>query len=139
MMATVAAATITVLSSTAIPASAQTESFVPVTQAMLAHPDPADCLHISRTYNEHRFSPLKQINKSNVAQLRMVWSRGLAVGTQESTPLVYRGVMYVIAPGATVQALDATNGDLRGNTVASIPPASSRGPRAARTSASTRT
>ena len=86
MMATVAAATITVLSSTAIPASAQTESFVPVTQAMLAHPDPADWLNISRTYDEHRFSPLNQINKSNVAQLRMAWSRGLPVGTQESTP-----------------------------------------------------
>jgi alcohol dehydrogenase (cytochrome c) len=92
--------------------AAQNEGFVPVTQAMLAQPDPADWLHISRTYDEHRFSPLKQITKSNVAQLRMAWSRGLAVGTQESTPIVYRGVMYVIAPGATVQALDAANGDL---------------------------
>ena len=92
--------------------SAQTEGFVPVTQAMLAHPDPSDWLHISRTYDEHRFSTLKQINKGNVGQLRMVWSRGLAAGTQESTPLVYRGVMYVIAPGARVQALDATSGDL---------------------------
>src|SRR6185503_18717530 len=95
-----------------ISGAAQTEGFVPVTQAMLAQPDPADWLHISRTYDEHRFSPLKQITKSNVAQLRMAWSRGLAVGTQESTPIVYRGVMYVIAPGATVQALDAANGDL---------------------------
>ena len=91
---------------------AQTGSFVPVTPGMQAHPDPSDWLHISRTYDEHRFSPLKQINKSNVAQLRMAWSRGLPVGTQESTPIVYRGVMYVIAPGASVQALDATNGDL---------------------------
>src|SRR5262245_18050819 len=107
IMATVIAA----LCATSMHAAAQNEGFVPVTQAMLAHPDPADWLHISRTYDEHRFSPLKQINKSNVAQLRMVWSRGLAVGTQESTPIVYRGVMYVIAPGATVQARDATSGD----------------------------
>jgi alcohol dehydrogenase (cytochrome c) len=91
---------------------AQTKALVPVTQAMLANPDPADWLHISRTYNQHRFSPLSQINKSNVAQLRMAWSRGLPGGTQESTPLVYRGVMYVMAPGASLQALDATNGDL---------------------------
>ena len=42
----------------------------------------------------------------------MAWSRGLPAGTQESTPLVYRGVMYVIAPGAAIQALNATNGDL---------------------------
>jgi PQQ-dependent dehydrogenase (methanol/ethanol family) len=107
-----AAAAISAVFAMPLGIAAQTESFVPVTQAMQLHPDPADWLHISRTYDEHRFSPLKQINKSNVAQLRMVWSRGLPVGTQESTPLVYRGVMYVIAPGATVQALDAINGDL---------------------------
>ena len=91
---------------------AQTKGFVPATAAVLAHPDPADWLHISRTYDQQRFSPLKQIHKGNVAQLRMAWSRGLPAGVQESTPIVYRGVMYVMAPGASVQALDATNGDL---------------------------
>ena len=96
-----------------IPAAlAQTDAFVPVTQAMQANPDPADWLHISRTYDQHRFSPLNQINKGNVAQLRLAWSRGLPAGTQESTPIVYRGVMYVMAPGATIQALDAATGDL---------------------------
>jgi PQQ-dependent dehydrogenase (methanol/ethanol family) len=87
-------------------------SFVPATQAVLANPDPGDWLHISRTYNQHRFSPLTQINKGNVAQLRMAWSRGLPAGVQESTPIVYRGVMYVMAPGASIQALNAVNGDL---------------------------
>ena len=91
---------------------AQTRSFVPVTAATLANPDPGDWLHISRTYDQQRFSPLTQINKGTVAQLRMAWSRGLPAGVQESTPIVYRGVMYVMAPGASVQALDATNGDL---------------------------
>jgi alcohol dehydrogenase (cytochrome c) len=91
---------------------AQTRSFVPVTAATLANPDPGDWLHISRTYDQQRFSPLTQITKGNVAQLRMAWSRGLPAGVQESTPIVYRGVMYVMAPGAGVQALDATNGDL---------------------------
>jgi alcohol dehydrogenase (cytochrome c) len=115
----------------AIPAVvAQTRAFVPVTDAMLATPDPGDWLHISRTYNQHRFSPLTQIHKGNVAQLRMAWSRGLPAGTQESTPLVYRGVMYVIAPGATIQALDATNGDLiweyRRNYPSSVPTAAAR-------------
>jgi PQQ-dependent dehydrogenase (methanol/ethanol family) len=100
------------LAAPVMPALAQGEGFVPVTQSMQADPDPADWLHISRTYNQHRFSPLTQINKGNVAQLRMAWSRGLPAGTQESTPLVYRGVMYVMAPGARIQALDAANGDL---------------------------
>ena len=93
-------------------AIAQSGAFVPVTDAKLAHPDAADWLHISRTYDQQRFSPLTQINKGNVAQLRMVWSRGLPAGVQESTPIVYRGVMYVMAPGGSVQALDATDGDL---------------------------
>ena len=124
-----AAAAIAALAAT--PMLAQNEGFVPVTQAMLAHPDPSDWLHISRTYDQHRFSTLKQINKSNVAQLRMAWSRGLAVGTQESTPIVYRGVMYVIAPGATIQALDAANGDMlweyRRDYPAGVQPRAARG------------
>src|SRR4051794_20190004 len=86
--------------------------FKPVTEAVLQNPDPADWLMINRTYDEQRFSPLNQINRGNVGELRMAWTRGMAAGTQESTPMVYNGVMYVIAPGGGVQALDATNGDL---------------------------
>ena len=90
---------------------AQTAAFVPVTQAMLANPDPADWLHISRTFNQHRFSPLNQISKGNVAQLRMAWSRGLPAGTQESTPVVYRGVMYMMALAAASRP-STPHGDL---------------------------
>jgi alcohol dehydrogenase (cytochrome c) len=93
-------------------AFAQPAPFVPVTDEILANPDPADWLMINRTFDEQRYSPLDQINKSNVGQLRMAWSRGLPNGTQESTPIVYRGVMYLYAPGAAIQAIDATNGDL---------------------------
>ncbi len=42
----------------------------------------------------------------------MVWTRGLGAGDTETIPLVHDGVMYTIAPGAIVQALDATTGDL---------------------------
>jgi alcohol dehydrogenase (cytochrome c) len=102
----------TVFAALTAPAFAQNRSFVPVTGTTLANPDPADWLHISRTYDQQRYSPLNQINKSTVAQLRMAWSRGLPAGVQESTPIVYRGIMYVMAPGASIQAIDATNGDL---------------------------
>jgi alcohol dehydrogenase (cytochrome c) len=89
----------------------------PVTDAMLLDPDPADWLMFSRTYDNQRFSPLSQINRSNVKGLQMVWSRGLQAGLQEFTPLVHQGVMYLAQPDAkveagTVQAVDATNGDL---------------------------
>jgi alcohol dehydrogenase (cytochrome c) len=100
----------------AVQAFAQTApkvtDFKPVTEAVLENPDPGDWLMLSRTFDEQRFSPLNEINKSNVSQLRMAWTRGLGVGTQESTPIVYNGVMYINAPGASIQALDATNGDL---------------------------
>ena len=92
--------------------SAQVEDFVPVSNGMLLNPSPNDWLMFSRTYDNQRFSPLDQINARNVDQLRMAWVRGLRSGVQENIPIVYRGVMYVVNPGAVVQALDATNGDL---------------------------
>lgn len=101
-----------ILAAIVSPAHAQVADFKPVTEEVLANPDPADWLMINRTFDEQRYSPLNQINKSNVGQLRMVWARGLPVGTQESTPIVYRGVMYLYSPGASVEAVDATTGDL---------------------------
>jgi amidase len=86
--------------------------FVPVTTEMLLEPSPDDWPMLSRTYDEQRFSPLEKVNRGNVSQLQMAWVRGLPAGTQETTPIVYRGVMYVVAPGAIVQALDAATGDL---------------------------
>ncbi|HTW64630.1 MAG TPA: PQQ-binding-like beta-propeller repeat protein [Bryobacteraceae bacterium] len=96
----------------ASPVFAQVQHFQPVTEQMLEHPSPDDWLMYSRTYDAQRFSPLKQINTGNVGQLRMAWSRGLGPGQTETIPLVYNGVMYVVTPGAIVQALDATTGDL---------------------------
>src|SRR5215472_14580840 len=91
---------------------AQVNSFKPITQQMLENPSPNDWLMFSRTYDAQRFSPLDQINRQNVTQLRLAWERGMGPGQTETIPLVYNGVMYVINPGAVVQALDATNGDL---------------------------
>ncbi len=65
-----------------------------------------------RTYDEQRFSPLKQIDASNVAQLGLTWHYDLdtAHRAQESTPLVIDGVMYVTAAWSKVFALDARTG-----------------------------
>src|SRR5688572_28170280 len=91
---------------------AQRQAFVPVTQLMLLNPGPDDWLMYSRTYDAQRFSPLKQITRQNVGQLREVFKKELGTGTQESIPLVYRGVMYLIMPGAAIQAIDATTGTM---------------------------
>ena len=91
---------------------AQAQRYVPVTQQMLENPSPDDWLMFSRTYDAQRFSPLKQITKQNVGQLRMVWTRGMGAGPTETIPIIHNGVMYVVNPGAVVQALDATNGNV---------------------------
>lgn len=88
------------------------EPFVPVTTSMLEDPSPADWLMIGRTYDEQRFSPLNQVDKRNVGDLRMAWTRGLPAGAESTIPIVYDGVMYVVSPINSVIALDATTGDL---------------------------
>ena len=87
--------------------------FVPVTEEMLLSPDPEDWLMVHRTYDFQAYSPLDQINRGNVDQLKLAWMRAMDEGPQEIRPLVYDGVMYIAHPGGDhLQALDATTGDL---------------------------
>jgi len=104
-------------------ARAQVQGFRPVTSAELANPSPNDWLSFSRTYDDQRFSPLNQINRQNVGQLRMAWSRGTPAGTVESTPLVRGGTMYIMTSTGGVMALNATNGDLLWEYTRPQPPA----------------
>jgi alcohol dehydrogenase (cytochrome c) len=99
------------LQSPAITQPAELPAFRPVTQAMLENPDPSDWLMINRTYDEQRFSPLDQINKGNVGNMRLVWARGLPQGSQETTPIVSNGVLYAVVPGGGVIAINGTTGD----------------------------
>ena len=80
---------------------------------MLQDPAPEDWLMWRRTLDGWGYSPLDQIDRDNVGQLRMVWSRGLGPGLQQGTPLVYEGVMYMPNPRDVIQALDAVTGDVR--------------------------
>ena len=86
--------------------------FVPVTDAMLQDPDPADWLMWRRTLDTWGYSPLDQIDRGNVGDLRMVWTRALGPGLQQGTPLVYDGVLYMPNPRDVIQAIDAVTGDL---------------------------
>jgi alcohol dehydrogenase (cytochrome c) len=79
---------------------------------MLVNPPAEDWLMYSRTYDAQRHSPLKQITRANVGTLHEVFKKEFGAGNQESIPLVHDGVMYVMLPGNTVQALDATNGNV---------------------------
>lgn len=62
--------------------------------------------------DDSQYSPLKQINRSNVKELQQVWfypagDNGFRYG---SNPLVIDGLMYVYGKNNTVVALDATTG-----------------------------
>jgi alcohol dehydrogenase (cytochrome c) len=90
---------------------ASSAPFVPVTSQMLANPSPDDWLMFSRTYDAQRHSPLKQITKQNVGQLKEVFKKEFGAGAVESIPIVYRGVMYVLLPGNGVLAVNAATGE----------------------------
>lgn len=97
---------------TLVGAQAQVEDFSPISADTLLDPDPADWLMWRRTYDAWGYSPLDQINRDNVGDLELAWAWNMVDGRQETTPLVYHGVLYLHNQGDLVQALDAASGDL---------------------------
>ncbi|MFQ5699605.1 MAG: PQQ-dependent dehydrogenase, methanol/ethanol family [Myxococcota bacterium] len=73
--------------------------------------EPGSWLAHGRTWSEQRFSPLREIDASNVSRLGLAWAyetgtlRGL-----EATPIVVDGVMYATGSWSIVFALDAATG-----------------------------
>ncbi len=80
---------------------------------MLVTPAPGDWLSWRRTFDGWGYSPLKEMNRRNVGRLRLVWTRGLAPGIQEGTPLVHDGTLYFPNPGDITQAFNAATGELK--------------------------
>ena len=97
---------------TAATALAQEDRIRPVTDAELENPSPDDWLMWRRTLDSWGYSPLDQVNRENVSNLQMIWSRALQPGRQQGTPLVRDGVMFMPNPRDIIQALDAETGDL---------------------------
>ena len=64
---------------------------------------------------EQRFSPLTQINASNVGRLGLAWTYvvGAGGGNQEATPLAWDGTLYGITNWSIVFAVDARTGKER--------------------------
>jgi alcohol dehydrogenase (cytochrome c) len=89
------------------------KNYVPVTDAMLRDSDPGDWLMVRRNYQAWSYSPLTRINTSNVGHLQLVWSWAMnEIGTNEPTPIVHNGILFLANTGNVVQALDARNGEL---------------------------
>ena len=87
-------------------------NFVPVTDQIIQAPKPENWLIYRGNYQGWGYSALDRINKGNVRNLQLVWSRAIEPGTNQATPLVYNGVMYLGNPGDVIQAIDAVTGDL---------------------------
>jgi len=71
-----------------------------------------DWLSYGLTPGETRFSPLKQIDASNVKRLGLVWSyeAGDGGGDQEATPLVWNNTIFSVTNWSIVFAVDARTG-----------------------------
>ncbi len=58
----------------------------------------------------NHYTPLSQINQSNVNELKVAWSYDIGASISAGNPLIVKGVMYVIGRNGSIAALDATNG-----------------------------
>jgi alcohol dehydrogenase (cytochrome c) len=94
----------------------------PVDEAMLRHPPAEDWLNWRRTDDGLGYSPLDQINRGNARWLTVAWSMALPAGTNEITPLVHDGVMFLNSHGS-VLAIDVVSGDTLWTFVRSAQPA----------------
>uniref|UniRef100_A0A8J4HB48 PQQ-dependent dehydrogenase, methanol/ethanol family n=1 Tax=Acidicaldus sp. TaxID=1872105 RepID=A0A8J4HB48_9PROT len=92
--------------------AAHSADYAPVTDARLDNPEPENWLMTRGTYKGWSYSPLDQVNTSNVRNLVPVWSVATGVDSgHEAPPIVNNGVMFVSTPYAQVMALDAASGD----------------------------
>jgi quinohemoprotein ethanol dehydrogenase len=67
------------------------------------------------TLGETRYSPLKQIDTTNVSRLGLAWlyEVGSGGGNQEGTPLFWNGNLYAITNWSVVYSVDARTGKER--------------------------
>ncbi|MBD2859447.1 PQQ-dependent dehydrogenase, methanol/ethanol family [Spongiibacter sp. KMU-158] len=90
---------------------------------MAADKEPGNWMSHGRTYDEQRFSPLKQITDENAAKLGLDWYFNLPTNRGvEATPIVVDGVMYVTGSWSMVFALDAKTGEMLWQYDPQVPP-----------------
>jgi alcohol dehydrogenase (cytochrome c) len=88
--------------------------------------DTHNVLNYGMGYNLQRFSTLNQINKQNIKELVPVWNYSYDDNrSEESQPLIYKGVLYVTTNSATM-AVDAKTGRQIWKTKVEYPPETPR-------------
>lgn len=98
------------------------EQFEPVTEKDLESPPSGDWLSWRRTRDGQGYSPLDQIDRNNVGELKLAWTLAMRDGSNQVTPLVRDGVMYLTHPGNIIQAVDGATGDVLWEYAYSFPP-----------------
>jgi quinohemoprotein ethanol dehydrogenase len=92
--------------------SAQAAAGVDSAALISGDPSGAQWLSYGRDYAETRYSPLSQINATNVDQLGQAWYYDTkTVRVLEATPLIADGVMYATTSWSNVFAVDARTGE----------------------------
>src|SRR5208282_2011878 len=93
---------------------AATAAITPVSQQQLneAAKDGSNFLATNANYEQTRFYPNDQINRSNVGHLHPAWIFATEVKeSMETSPIIVNGVMYVTTSYSHVYALDAKTGE----------------------------
>lgn len=91
----------------------QDRPWTSVTLERLLNPPAHEWIHYRRTYDVTAFSPLDEINRSNVNQLRSVWAYSMRDNSRWlPSPLVVNGLMYIAEGSGRVTAFNAVTGDL---------------------------
>jgi alcohol dehydrogenase (cytochrome c) len=89
------------------------QNYRDVTDEMLTNPPDGDWLMYRGNYAGWSYSKLNQITSSNVNQLQLKWTLAMTQGgTNEATPLVHDGVMFLVSAGNTIQAIKADTGEI---------------------------
>ena len=84
-----------------------------ISNERLHSPEPGDWMSYRRSYDVTGFSPLDDINRRNVDDLRMVWSYSMRDGSRWlATPIVANGLIYIGEGTGRIIALDAITGEL---------------------------
>jgi len=82
-----------------------------ITYERILKPEAGNWLTYSGNYAGHRYSPLAQINTSNVAKLKPAWVyQTRRTDKFETTPIVDGNMMYITEPPSNVTALDTATG-----------------------------
>ncbi len=98
---------------------ARPDGAVDAARLAAADAEPDQWMTLGRTYRGDRFSPLDRITTENVSALGFAWEyearsrRGRVEHTQQATPIMVDGTLYVSGPWGSAFAVDARTGQER--------------------------